>query len=95
MIRDEGTGGAVTFTSFVEPGGSLPHLVSSSGRFHRHSGLEPPFPDQPRTYVREIVTGAHWCLLPPGQPSPCVGNVSFPVSSGGQVAACVAEHWGR
>jgi hypothetical protein len=92
---DEGAGGSVTFATFVDGAGSPPHLVSSGGLFYRHNGIEPPYPDLPRTYEREISANVRWYLLPPGEPSPCVGNVSFPVSADRQLAACVAEHLGR
>jgi len=99
---DEGAGGSVTFASFIERNGSLPHLVSSRGLFYRHNGVEPLYPDLPRTYMREITANVRWHLLLPGEQQPCVGSVAFwddsppPADSdGGGLVACVAEHWGR
>ncbi|MGE0158970.1 MAG: hypothetical protein AB7T31_06115 [Gemmatimonadales bacterium] len=91
---DEGAGGSVTFSTFVDRAGSRPHLVSSRGMFYRHSGVEPPYPALPRTYEREITENVRWYLLPSGE-SPCTGNVSFPASADPALAACVERYWGR
>ena len=97
---DEGAGGSVTFASFLGRTDTTPHLVTSRGLFYRHSGTEPPFPDLPRTYARELTTNVRWYLLPSGVEQPCVGHVAFwddsapaPDSDGGGLVACVAEHW--
>jgi hypothetical protein len=98
---DEGAGGSVTFAS-VNENGSLPHLVSSRGLFYRHSGVEPPYPNLPRTYVREVTANVRWYVFPGGAGQPCVGSVAFwddslpaPDPDGARLAACVAEHWPR
>lgn len=90
---DEGAGGSVTFTTFVERATGRPHLVSSRGLFYRHNGIDPPYPDLPRTYEREISANVRWYLLPTGE-SPCIGNVSFSREDSG-LRACVERHWGR
>jgi hypothetical protein len=89
---DEGAGGSVSFTTFVERAGGRPHLVSSRGLFYRHNGIEPPYPDLPRTYEREISANVRWYLLPTRE-SPCIGNVSFGRNDSA-LHACVERHWG-
>jgi hypothetical protein len=96
----EGAGGSVTFASFVGRTDATPHLVSSRGLFYRHSGTEPPFPDLPRTYAREVTTNVRWHVLPSGE-QPCVGEVAFwddsppmPDSDAAGLVACVLENWG-
>jgi hypothetical protein len=98
---DEGAGGSVSFTSYVDGPGSKPHLVASRGLFYRHSGTEPPYPDLPRTYGRWVTAKVRWHLNPTGE-RPCNTGLSFhgdpppPTDSDGvRFAACVREHWGR
>jgi hypothetical protein len=91
---DEGAGGSVRFTTFAERTGGRPHLVSSGGLFYRHNGIEPLYPDLPRTYEREISANVRWYLLPTSE-SPCIGNVSFGRSADSSLAECVERYWGR
>jgi hypothetical protein len=97
---DEGAGGSVTFGPFVDGSGSV-HLVATRGLFYRHSGVEPPYPDLPRSFVRDVVTHVEWHLLPSGE-RPCNRGTSYlrdaPLtadSPGARLAACIARYWQR
>ena len=92
---DEGAGGSVTFARPGREG----HLLAARGIFYRHSGVESPYPDLPRTYTRFVTRDLRWHLLPTGD-RPCNTGLSFfgdpPKSPEGiRFAACVAENWGR
>jgi hypothetical protein len=89
---DEGAGGSVTFASFTERNGSR-HLVSERGMFYRHNGLDPLYPDLPRTYMRELTANVRWYVLPSSD-TPCTGNVSFPAAADSRLLACVERYWG-
>ena len=76
-----------------------PHLVASRGLFYRHSGTERPYPDLPRTYVREVTTKMRWYVLPSGD-HPCNTGLSYygdpPTTPEGiRFADCVAGYVGR
>jgi hypothetical protein len=85
---NQGAGGSATFQSFVDGGGAR-HLVTSRGLFYRHSGVEQPYPDLPRSYARDVTTDVRWYLLPSGA-QPCPRGFVRP---GGELEACVARYW--
>jgi len=96
---EEGAGGAVWFTTYAEAPGSPPHLVATRGIFYRHSGVESPYPDLPRTYVREVTTQVRWSLLASAE-HPCNTGLSYygdppTTPEGFRFADCVADHWRR
>ena len=62
--HDEGAGGSVSFTSYIEASGMKPHLVASRGLFYRHLGTERPYPDLPHTYMRVLTAKLRWYLHP-------------------------------
>ena len=63
--RDEEAGGMVTFETYREGRVRPPHLLAERGIFYRHSGREPPYPDLPRAYYREVFAEVEWRVLPP------------------------------
>lgn len=62
--RDEGAGGSVDFYPHFEAGDRLPHLMASKGTSFRHSGVEPPHPNLPRSYGRQSIDTAFWKVYP-------------------------------
>ena len=96
---DEGAGGSVTFSSYVETTGSRPHLVASRGLYYRLTGASARNRDAPHRYARQVTTKARWYLFPSAD-HPCNTGLSyFPnpssTAQGIRFAECVAEHWGR
>ncbi len=96
---NEGAGGYVQFTDYIEDPGAKPHLVSSGGYFFRHRSKHRPYPDFPRMYSRYGIAEVRWFLHPTAD-NPCNGGLSFymdpPTSAQGvRFADCVARTWGR
>ncbi len=57
---NEDAGGEVRFAA-PEPGRvNLPHLLAAQGIFFRHNGKDPPYPDSPRSYHRELYVDIEW-----------------------------------
>jgi hypothetical protein len=63
---DEDAGGVVTFVTHREGTRRLPHLLAGQGVFFRHGGHDPPYPELPRAYYREVFANVEWRVLPPG-----------------------------
>ncbi len=61
---DEEAGGRVVFVDFMDGTSSRPHLVAGRGIFFRHNGKPAPFPDLPRSYLRDARISVNWAISP-------------------------------